>query len=76
MNFNYMETLVTKSKNGDSQAKEIIFNEFRPMILNLSKRTFVHGYDFSDIDHEYYATLLKCIKVYDLDKKDLLHMIS
>lgn len=39
------------------------------MILNISKRTFVHGYDLSDIEHEYYATLLKCIKIYDLDKK-------
>ena len=69
MNFNYIETLVTKAKNGDVAAKEIIFKEFRPMILNLSKRTFVHGYDFSDIEHECYATLLKCIKIYDLDKK-------
>lgn len=25
-------------------------------------------YDFSDIEHECYATLLKCIKIYDLDK--------
>lgn len=69
MNFNYIESLVTKAKNGDVCAKEIIFNEFRPMILNLSKRTFVHGYDFSDIEHECYATLLKCINIYDLDKK-------
>ena len=49
MNFNYIESLVTKAKNGDVSAKEIIFEEFRPMILNISKRTFVHGYDFSDI---------------------------
>lgn len=69
MNFNYIESLVAKAKNGDVSAKEIIFQEFRPMILNLSKRTFVHGYDFSDIEHECYATLLKCIKIYDLDKK-------
>lgn len=69
MNFNYIDSLVTKAKNGDVCAKEIIFEEFRPMILNLSKRTFVHGYDFSDIEHECYATLLKCIKIYDLDKK-------
>ena len=69
MNFNYIETLVAKAKNGDVSAKEIIFKEFRPMILNISKRTFVHGYDFSDIEHECYATLLKCIKIYDLDKK-------
>lgn len=52
MNFNYIETLVAKAKNGDVSAKEIIFKEFRPMILNISKRTFVHGYDFSDIEHE------------------------
>ena len=69
MNFNYIESLVAKAKNGDVSSKEIIFKEFRPMILNISKRTFVHGYDFSDIEHECYATLLKCIKIYDLDKK-------
>ena len=69
MNFNYIESLVTKAKNGDVSAKEIILEEFRPMILNLSKRTFIHGYDFSDIEHECYATLLKCIKIYELDKK-------
>ena len=69
MNFNYIECLVAKAKNGDVSSKEIIFKEFRPMILNISKRTFVHGYDFSDIEHECYATLLKCIKIYDLDKK-------
>ena len=69
MNFNYIESLVAKAKNGDVSSKEIIFKEFRPMILNISKRTYVHGYDFSDIEHECYATLLKCIKIYDLDKK-------
>ena len=57
MNFNYIESLVAKAKNGDISSKEIIFKEFRPMILNISKRTFG------------YATLLKCIKIYDLDKK-------
>ena len=50
MNFNYIESLVAKAKNGDVSSKEIIFKEFRPMILNISKRIFVHGYDFSDID--------------------------
>lgn len=43
MNFNYIESLVAKAKNGDVSSKEIIFKEFRPMILNISKRTFVHG---------------------------------
>ena len=62
MNFNYIESLVTKAKNGDVSAKEIIFEEFRPMILNISKRTFVHGYDFSDIEHECYATLLNALR--------------
>ena len=38
MNFNYIETLVAKAKNGDVSAKEIIFKEFRPMILNISKK--------------------------------------
>ncbi len=69
MNLDYMETLVTKAKNGNPLAKEEIFKEFKPLILNICKKTFVHGYEFSDIEHECYATLLKCIKIYDLDKK-------
>ena len=51
MNFNYIESLVAKAKNGDVSSKEIIFKEFRPMILNISKRTFIHGYDISDIEN-------------------------
>ena len=35
MNFNYIETLVAKAKNGDVSSKEIISKEFRPMILNI-----------------------------------------
>ena len=57
MNLDYMETLVTEAKNGNTLAKEEIFKEFRPLILNICKRTFVHGYEFSDIEHQSYATL-------------------
>ena len=43
MNFNYIESLVAKAKNGDVSSKEIIFKEFRPMILNISKRIMKKG---------------------------------
>lgn len=69
MDLNYIENLVTKAKTGDKNATENIFKEFKPMILNLAKKTYVHGYEFTDIEHECYASILKCISIYDLDKK-------
>lgn len=67
MDFTTIEHLVTKAKVGDEAAKEELFEEFKPMIINISKKTFIHGYDFYDIKHECYASLLKSIKLYNTD---------
>lgn len=68
MNFNYIEDLVTKCKNNDKHSREKLAEEFKPFILNISKRTFIDGYDIHDIQHECYKSLFKCVSMYNLDK--------
>lgn len=67
MNYNHVENLVRLSKNGDMKSKEKLLEEFRPFIINISKRTFIHGYEFEDIVNECYRILLKCISLYKLE---------
>ena len=64
MNYDYIEDLVRKSKDGDKTSKEKLIEEFRPFITNLSKRTFIPGYDFDDFRNECYRILFKCISLY------------
>lgn len=64
MNYDYIESLVIKSKDGDEESKEKLVNEFKPFIINLSKRTFIHGYEFQDIMNECYRILFKCVSYY------------
>jgi len=67
MNFDKIENLVLLSKNGDEQAKEKLVQEFLPLIINLSTRSFINGYDPCDIQNECYQTLFKCLAYYNLD---------
>lgn len=41
MNFDYIENLVRRCKNNDETAKEKLTDEFKPLIYNISKKTFV-----------------------------------
>ena len=68
MNFNYIEALVTKCKNNDEEAKEKLAIEFRPLIYNISKRTFIDGYNAHDIIQECYQSLFKSVSMYNLEK--------
>ncbi|MVX65919.1 sigma-70 family RNA polymerase sigma factor [Clostridium chromiireducens] len=68
MDFNYIETLVAKCKNNDEAAKEKLAEEFRPLIYNISKRTFIDGYDINDLQSECYKSLFKCVSMYNLEK--------
>lgn len=68
MDFNYIETLVTKCKNNDEEAKEKLAIEFRPLIYNIAKRTFIDGYNVHDIIQECYQSLFKCVFMYNLEK--------
>jgi RNA polymerase sigma factor (sigma-70 family) len=67
MDYEYIEKLVLNSKNGDKLSKEKLVNEFRPLILNIAKRTFLHGYENHDIQNECYKTLFKCLSMYKMD---------
>ena len=68
MNFEYIECLVTKCKNDDKLSKEKLAEEFRPLIFNISKRTFIDRYEIHDIQNQCYETLFKCVSLYNLEK--------
>ena len=68
MDFNYIEALVTKCKNDDEAAKEKLAAEFRPLIYNISKKTFIDGYNAHDIIQECYQSLFKSVSMYNLEK--------
>ncbi len=68
MDFKYVEMLAKKSKDGDNLSKEKLIEEFRPFIRNLSRKTFIHGYDKDDIENECYKNLFKCLNSYNLEK--------
>ncbi|MDR3594604.1 sigma-70 family RNA polymerase sigma factor [Clostridium sp.] len=68
MDFNYIEALVTRCKNNDEDAKEKLSEEFRPLIYNISKRTFIDGYNSHDIIQECYQSLFKSVSMYNLEK--------
>lgn len=67
MDYEYIENLVQNSKSGDKISKEKLVNEFRPLILNIAKRTFLHGYENNDIQNECYKTLFKCLSMYNIE---------
>ncbi|NFO48604.1 sigma-70 family RNA polymerase sigma factor [Clostridium botulinum] len=68
MDLKYVEMLAKKSKDGDNLSKEKLIEEFRPFIRNLSRKTFIHGYDKNDIENECYKNLFKCLNSYNLEK--------
>lgn len=67
MNYEYIEKLVNEAKAGSLQAKENLTIEFTPLINSISKKTYIHGYDISDIRNECFKTLFICIDKYKLD---------
>ena len=68
MDYERIEKLAERAKS-DSDSKFELIEQFKPFILNLAKNTHVHGYEFCDIKHECYSTLLKCIDRYDISTK-------
>ncbi|MBD5593432.1 sigma-70 family RNA polymerase sigma factor, partial [Clostridium botulinum] len=68
MDLKYVEMLAKKSKDGDNLSKEKLIEEFRPFIRNLSRKTFIHGYDKDDLENECYKNLFKCLNSYKLGK--------
>jgi RNA polymerase sigma factor (sigma-70 family) len=68
MDFDYVETLVTRCKDNDEEAKEKLAYEFKPLIYNISKRTFIDGYNAHDIIQECYHSLFKSVSRYSSEK--------
>ncbi|MBL4932141.1 sigma-70 family RNA polymerase sigma factor [Clostridium paridis] len=68
MNYDKIENLVLLAKLGEEQAKEELVKEFKPYILNLSKKTFINGFEFEDIKSECYRVLFNCIRLYNPEK--------
>ena len=66
MDYQYIEYLVTSTKEGSQISKQKLIEEFTPLIKKISKTTFISNYTREDIEQECYLTLLKCIDRYDL----------
>ena len=65
MNYTQIESLVKSSKQGNTNSKELLAEAFKPFILNISKRTFINGYDFYDIQNECFKILFHCLSLYN-----------
>ncbi|MBK1811536.1 sigma-70 family RNA polymerase sigma factor [Clostridium sp. YIM B02505] len=68
MDYKHIENLVLLCKANNEEAKETLVSEFNPLIINLSKKSFISGYEFDDIKNECYRTLFNCIKLYNPEK--------
>ena len=68
LDYNEIESLVKLAKANDKNEKEELMVQFTPLILNLSKKSFVNSYEFADIKNECYHTLFKCLSLYNPDK--------
>ena len=67
MDYDYIEKLVSDCKNGDKNSKEKLIEEFKPYIINISKRTFIYGYEFEDLMNECCTILLRCVSLYNME---------
>ena len=65
MDYEKIENLVLQAKLGDSKSKEALAEEFTPLIINLSKKSFINSYEFADIKNECYHTLFRCVTIYN-----------
>ncbi|MDS0527680.1 sigma-70 family RNA polymerase sigma factor [Clostridium sp. SHJSY1] len=65
MDYNYIESLVISAKSGNKTSKEKLINEFKPFIINFSKKTYIDRYDFEDVQSECYIILLHALDKYN-----------
>jgi RNA polymerase sigma factor (sigma-70 family) len=66
VDYDYIEKLARSAKDNDAQAKEALIGEFTPFINSISRKIFIHGYEYCDLKNECFLTLLNCISKYDL----------
>lgn len=67
MNYDYIENLVYEAKTGNNAAKENLVKEFTPLINSIARKSFIHGYDNSDLKNECFITLFTCLQKYQVD---------
>lgn len=68
MNLKYIEHLVRKCKSGDNNSKETLAEQFKPLIINLSNKYKIPGYEFMDIVSECYKALFIALEKYEIEK--------
>ncbi|MGG7177190.1 sigma factor [Clostridium paraputrificum] len=68
MDYKEIEKLVLKARAGDNKSTEKLIKEFQPFIFNLSSKSFIDGYDITDIQNECYKVLLNTIHCYDIKR--------
>ena len=68
MDYKYIESLVKLAKEKDTEAQELLVEEFRPIIYGLRKKISASGYEREDLISESYRILFNCIDKYDLSK--------
>ena len=68
MDYKYIESLVKLAKEKDTEAQELLVEEFKPIIYGLRKKISASGYEREDLISESYRILFNCIDKYDLSK--------
>ena len=63
-----LENLVKLAKMGDKPALEEILIRFKPLLIKLSKTTFIVGYEDEDLIQIGYISIINVIKNYDSKK--------
>ena len=63
-----LENLVELAKTGDKNAMEEILFRFKPLLIKLSKSTFIIGYESEDLIQVGYIFIINIIKKYDAKK--------
>ena len=63
-----LENLVELAKTGDKNALEEILFRFKPLLIKLSKSTFIIGYESEDLIQVGYIFIINIIKKYDSKK--------
>lgn len=68
MDYKYIEKLVTLAKDDDIKSKNLLVEEFLPIITNMVKSVHAPGYDKEDLINESFKILFNCVTLYDLSK--------
>ncbi|WP_244834500.1 sigma-70 family RNA polymerase sigma factor [Clostridium sp. BJN0001] len=68
MNYNEIESIVKRIKNGDNDAKIDLMMQFEKNIICIISKMHIHGYDFDDLKNECYSALFHAVKLYDPKK--------